>query len=89
MKSKKLSAEMERALAIIKASGSIVWYSGGFWAKEGSEMVTSYGTPVFTHPIDYVGVQTLEAIERRELIIVAEEKIKYGRAVAVKYILKP
>lgn len=80
---------MEHALAIVKETGSIVRYKYGFWAKENSEMTheTHNGDDYYV-PLDWVGVESVEALERRGLVVPGETKTSHRGPFTVKYILK-
>lgn len=94
IKKHKLSADMDRALAIIRQHGCIVRYAGGFWSHPGNQAMQQYIDSNLNGSFDfgqYVGVGTLWALERRGYVVPSEYKearvtrIKFP----IKYILKP
>ena len=88
----KLTPEMKRALEMLKTHGELIRYKGGFWSYEGATMavmgIRNRDETDFVYPVEHVGLQTLEALERRDMIEVSETKAGWGRPYAVKYKLK-
>jgi hypothetical protein len=85
----KITAEMQRALDILKEHGSIDRYPGGFWAQPNAEMAHSAGCQPFDYPKGYVGTVTLKALLTRNLIEAIDEVQGPRGKFTVKYILKP
>lgn len=78
-KVKPLTKEMARAMAIINHFGEIHRYPGGYWHPKKN---------LIGYHAEFVKTLTLNALEKRNLIEVAERKVGYFGSFAIKYVLK-
>lgn len=85
-KLKKLSPEMEKAIALFKEHGKLVRYRGGYWAQEKAPMrVLDFMEPDLLAPKDSFGTTTMEALHKRGLIQATEWKAWERGAFVVEY----
>lgn len=85
----KLTPEQKRALAFIKKHGELIRYQGGLFSYKDVHMLKRSGYWLeLSYPAEYVDTQTMEALERRGYVEVAETAQGWGREYAVKYKLK-
>jgi hypothetical protein len=76
---KNLSPEMHRCFTIVKLSGSIIRYPGGYWQKPDDPCVKKFADGE-RHPDDWVTAGTVHALVKRGLLRFSKRRLgPHGR----------
>jgi len=92
MKEKELTPDQLRAMKFIEQYGSIDRYEGGFWSKPDAELdgfipkeSAGRAEKDCHFPKDYVGTNTIYALEKRGLIRISKMKESRTGFFAIQY----